>query len=134
MLRLLMPAFKVLSEVSQPKRRFAKATIGTMILIAVLFILANAAYVSQVEQNKFTLLTSVQLCAVPREQITDTELDMANIFFRQVFGGEIAPRVMSGIIAFSIAGNIVVMTFTASRGKNTLRPRFSARPLDTAAD
>lgn len=43
-----MPAFKVLSEVSQPKRRFAKATIGTMIMIAVLFILANVAYVSQV--------------------------------------------------------------------------------------
>ena len=42
---------------------------------------------------------------------------MATIFFEQVFGNEIAPRVMSGIIAFSIFGNIIVMTFTASRGK-----------------
>ena len=42
-----MLGFKVLSEVSQPKRRFAKATIGTMILVAIMFILANVAYVSQ---------------------------------------------------------------------------------------
>ena len=41
---------------------------------------------------------------------------MATVFFGDVFGNDIAPRVMSGIIAFSIFGNIVVMTFTASRG------------------
>lgn len=41
---------------------------------------------------------------------------MATVFFRQVFSNQIAPRVMSGIIALSIFGNIVVMTFTASRG------------------
>ena len=44
-------------------------------------------------------------------------LDMATVFFGAVFGGHLAQRVMSGIIAFSIFGNIVVMTFTASRGK-----------------
>lgn len=44
---------------------------------------------------------------------------MANIFFQDVFGNEIAPRVMSGIIALSIFGNIVVMTFTASKGTET---------------
>ena len=43
-------------------------------------------------------------------------LDMATLFFGEIFGNDIAPRVMSGIIAFSIFGNIVVMTFTASRG------------------
>lgn len=41
---------------------------------------------------------------------------MATIFFEDAFGNELAPRVMSGIIAFSIFGNIVVMTFTAARG------------------
>ena len=41
---------------------------------------------------------------------------MATVFFREVFGNDLAPRVVSGIIAFSIFGNIVVMTFTASRG------------------
>ena len=41
---------------------------------------------------------------------------MATVFFEDVFGNDVAPRVMAGIIAFSIFGNIVVMTFTASRG------------------
>ena len=41
---------------------------------------------------------------------------MATVFFTEVFGNDLAPRVMSGFIAFSIFGNIVVMTFTASRG------------------
>lgn len=45
---------------------------------------------------------------------------MATIFFHDVFGNETAPRVMSGVIALSIFGNIVVMTFTASKGKATL--------------
>ncbi|KAI4236573.1 MAG: hypothetical protein L6R40_006129 [Gallowayella cf. fulva] len=96
--------FYVLSEVSQPKKRFAKATIATMILVAIMFILANVAY----------------LCAVPKGRITDTDLDMANVFFHDTFGNEIAPRVMSGIIALSIFGNIVVMTFTASRVKQEI--------------
>ena len=41
---------------------------------------------------------------------------MATVFFEDVFGTELAPRVMSGLIAFSVFGNIVVMTFTAARG------------------
>lgn len=45
------------------------------------------------------------------------KLDMATVFFGAVFGPDVAPRVMAGIIATSIFGNLVVMTFTASRGK-----------------
>ncbi|KAI4181528.1 MAG: hypothetical protein LQ346_006757 [Caloplaca aetnensis] len=96
--------FYVLSEVSQPKKRFAKATIATMLLIAVMFVLANVAY----------------LCAIPKDRILDNDLDMATIFFHDVFGNEIAPRVMSGVIALSIFGNIVVMTFTASKVKQEI--------------
>ena len=44
-------------------------------------------------------------------------LDMATVFFGAVFGPGVAPRVMSAIIAASIFGNVVVMTFTASRGQ-----------------
>ncbi|KAL9583922.1 MAG: hypothetical protein Q9212_002420 [Teloschistes hypoglaucus] len=60
------------------------------------------------------------LCAVSVDQRLDGELDMATVFFREVFGNQIAPRVMSGIIALSIFGNIVVMTFTASRVKQEI--------------
>ena len=58
-----------------------------------------------------------QLCVVSLDQRMDEELDMAILFFREVFQNDVAPRVMSGIIAFSILGNIVVMTFTAARGE-----------------
>ena len=45
---------------------------------------------------------------------------MATSFFKEVFGNQIAPRVMSGIIAMSIFGNIVVQTFTAARVKQEI--------------
>lgn len=62
-------------------------------------------------------LINMKLCAVSVDQRLDRKLDMATLFFSEVFGNEVAPRVMSGIIALSIFGNLVVMTFTASRGK-----------------
>ena len=64
----------------------------------------------------------------------DCKLDMATVFFSAVFGGNQARRVMSGIIAASVFGNVVVMTFTASRGTSVhflfLLFRFSSgRPV-----
>ncbi|KAI4099553.1 MAG: hypothetical protein L6R37_005906 [Teloschistes peruensis] len=95
--------FYVLSEVYRPKKTFAMSTIAGQGLACCLFVLVNVAY----------------LCAVSVDQRLDGELDMATVFFRQVFSNQIAPRVMSGIIALSIFGNIVVMTFTASRAPET---------------
>ncbi|KAL9025552.1 MAG: hypothetical protein Q9196_005646 [Gyalolechia fulgens] len=92
--------FYVMSEVSQPKKKFAKSVSAAMMVIVVLFMLVNVAY----------------LCVVTNDGDLDAELDMATTFFRKVFGNETAPRIMSGIIALSIFGNIVIMTFTASRG------------------
>ena len=54
---------------------------------------------------------------------------MATVFFREVFGNELAPRVMAGLIAFSIFGNVVVMTFTASRGMNRRIKSFCSTNL-----
>lgn len=58
-----------------------------------------------------------QIYADPSILEKECRLDMATVFFGTIFGRNIAPRVMAGIIAFSIFGNVVVMTFTASRGK-----------------
>ncbi|KAL8735934.1 MAG: hypothetical protein Q9166_000496 [cf. Caloplaca sp. 2 TL-2023] len=91
--------FYVLSEVYRPKRYFAKSTIAGQGLAATLFLL---------------------LCAVSLDECLNGELDMATVFFREVFGNELAPRVMSGIIALSIFGNVVIMTFTASRVKQEI--------------
>ena len=45
---------------------------------------------------------------------------MATLFFATIFGQKIAPRVMDGITALCIFGNIIVMTFTASRVKQEI--------------
>ena len=57
---------------------------------------------------------------MPHEAFTvgaTCESDMATVFFGTAFGPKVAPRVMSGILAFSIFGNVVVMAFTAANGK-----------------
>lgn len=46
----------------------------------------------------------------------DKNLDMASVFFQVLFKNKVAPRVMSGLIALSIFGNLVVTSFTLSRG------------------
>ena len=53
---------------------------------------------------------------VPKNQQLSSPLDMATLFFRDMFGEGAAPKAMASLIAFSIFVNLVVMTFTASRG------------------
>ncbi len=64
-------------------------------------------------------LTYTKFCVVSKAQQMDSRLDMGVLFLSTVFGNEAAERVMAGVIALSIFGNIIVMTFTASRGKDT---------------
>ena len=44
---------------------------------------------------------------------------MATVFFNNIVGNEVATRIMSGILALSLFGNIVVSTFTSSRGEDS---------------
>jgi hypothetical protein len=55
-------------------------------------------------------------------------LDLATLFFRDIFGAGAAPKVMAALIAFSIFGNLVVMTFTASRGMVAF-PEGAVQPI-----
>jgi amino acid transporter len=96
--------FYVLSEVSRPRKVFPKYTLIAMAIATTLFVLVNIAY----------------LCAVPKDIQLDSTQDMATLFFAQMFGHKGAQRVMAALIAFSIFGNIVVMTFTASRVKQEI--------------
>ncbi|KAG9233201.1 amino acid permease-domain-containing protein [Amylocarpus encephaloides] len=97
--------FYVLSEVARPRKVFPKYTLIAMLIASTLFVLVNLAY----------------LCVIPKDfpGLAD-ENDMATVFFGQVFGDEGAKKVMSAVIAFSILGNIVVMTFTAARVKQEI--------------
>jgi hypothetical protein len=53
---------------------------------------------------------------VPKDQQLGSNLDMATLFFRNIFGDGPARKAMAVLVAFCIFGNLVVMTFTASRG------------------
>lgn len=48
---------------------------------------------------------------------------MATLFFRTAFQNETAERVMAGIIALSIFGNLYITTFTAGKGEEELKVR-----------
>jgi hypothetical protein len=87
--------------------------------------MVNVAYVCPPNITLFGRhLTGTQLSVVSKKQLGVNQLDMATVFFREIFGNNVAPRVMDGIIAFSIFGNIIVQTFTACRGKH-LFPSYS---------
>lgn len=55
---------------------------------------------------------------------------MATLFFRTAFQNELAERVMAGIIALSIFGNLFITTFTAGKGTGKKEPHI----ICTAAD
>ena len=97
--------FYVLAEVSQPRRVFPKYTLIAMGITTFLFIGVNVAFFS----------------VVPKDvQFEKPGSDMATLFFARTFGTDVAERVMAAVIAFSIFGNILVMTFTASRVKQEI--------------
>lgn len=72
-------------------------------LVAALYILTNIAY--------FGAVTKAEL-------VEEAGTTVATFFFRKVFGEHVAAnRVLPGFIALSSLGNIIVVTFIASRVK-----------------
>ncbi|KFY67516.1 hypothetical protein V496_01536 [Pseudogymnoascus sp. VKM F-4515 (FW-2607)] len=103
--------FYVLSEVEKPRKRFPKYTLLGMGTAVLLYILVNVSY----------------FCVVPKETYTSSNtntIDMAGSFFYDLFdstdGAQRGKRIASGLIAFSILGNILAITFTAARVKQEI--------------
>jgi amino acid transporter len=103
--------FYVLSEARRPRKLFPPAVLTGMSLATVLYILINVSY----------------MCVVPKEVYTTSpanSLNMAGAFLHYLFddseGSNTAERVMAGLIAVSIFGNVIVMTFTAARVKQEI--------------
>ena len=98
--------FYVLSEVKSPRRIFPTWTLTAMGIATFLFIMMNVAY----------------LFAIDKQYVIDNpNIDMATVFFEGLFGSQLAARrAMAALIAYSILGNIVVMTFTAARVKQEI--------------
>jgi hypothetical protein len=67
------------------------------------------------------MLTTVKMVVVPKEYQLNPSNNVALLFFQSTFGtlsknDDLPERILSAILAISSFGNIVVMTFTASRG------------------
>lgn len=95
--------FYVLSEAETPKRIFPFATTAAVALQWLLFVLVNVAYTCVVDLSR--------LQATLADDYTGP-VDMAVLYFESIFGEEspTPKRVMTGFLALSILGNIIVMT------------------------
>ena len=98
--------FYVLAEIARPRKVFPKYTLIAMAITIALFVLVNVAY----------------LCAVPWDlPALHEQRNMATVFFGRVFSNAtVATRAMDGLIALSIFGNLLVMTFTAPKVKQEI--------------
>lgn len=102
----------VLSEVRNPQRTLKRGAFSALGLVSVMYILAIVAYSG--------VLTA--------DEIMESGTRCAQCFFEKAFGGSChtenestAPaRAMSGLIALSSFGNIIVVTFVASRVKQEI--------------
>ena len=98
--------FYVLAEIARPRKVFPRYTLLAMALAITLFVLVNVAY----------------LCAVPWDlPALHEQRNMATVFFGHVFSdATAATRAMDDLIALSIFGNLLVMTFTAPKVKQEI--------------
>jgi hypothetical protein len=60
----------------------------------------------------------MKMIVVPKAVQLKQEISVAEAFFELTIGHESASRVLSGLMAFSSLGNIIVQTFTAARGSS----------------
>jgi len=116
----------VLSEVKNPKRTLAIAGPLAVLLATVLYVLANVAYFS----------------AIPKDEFATSEVIIAGVFFRNVFGNSAGARALPVFVALSNLGNVLAVSFAHARlnqelGKEGLLPgsRFwaSSKPFNAPA-
>lgn len=98
--------FYVVSEVETPRRIFPWATTTAVLFQWTLFVLVNVAY----------------LWVVDLSILQEGKEDIATLFVEALFGNDspTPKRAMNGLLALSILGNIIVMTFTAARVKQEI--------------
>ena len=116
----------VLSEVKHPQRTLKVALPLAVGGVTILYMLANIAYFS----------------AIPKSELAKSEIIIAGIFFRNIFGDGAAARTLPVFVALSNLGNVLAVSFAHARlnqefGKEGLLPatRFwgSSKPFNTPA-
>ncbi|KAF2264189.1 amino acid transporter [Lojkania enalia] len=96
----------ILSEIKQPRRTFPKAICTAAGLIISLYLLVNISYMIVV--SRYQQLQSLDSSGVALQ------------FLVNMLGEKHGPKVLTGFTAVSNLGNIIGMTFTASRVKQEI--------------
>lgn len=118
-------AFSVVNEIKNPVKTIRTNAFISLLVVAVLYQLANIAY----------------FAAVSKTELKDSTQIAASLFFENVFGSSGAVRGLNFLIALSAFGNLLAVLIGQSRiirecGRQGVLPfpRFwaSTRPFDTA--
>ncbi|KAJ2904569.1 hypothetical protein MKZ38_007768 [Zalerion maritima] len=99
----------VLGEIHQPQRRLPRAMFSSVGLVLTVYMLTNIAYMVVVDKSTPELLAQYD--------------NIPLLFLNETFGklGEhVGERMYNAFLAISSTGNIIVMTYTASRMKQEI--------------
>jgi len=89
----------VMSEVKDPERTVIRAGIIGLSTITALYTMCTYAY----------------FAVIPKEEVAETGVIIAGVFCRKLFGESAAARVLPFVICLSNFGNLLVVTYAASR-------------------
>lgn len=92
-------AFNVVNEVKNPVRTIRNYGFISLLIVAILYMLANIAY----------------FAAVPKAELEESKQVAASLFFRHVFGDSGAVRGLNFLIALSALGNLIAVLLGHSR-------------------
>lgn len=92
-------AFNVVNEVKNPVRSIRNSGGLSLLIVAILYVLANVAYFS----------------AVPKEELVESKQVAASLFFQHVFGSSGAVKGLNFLIAISAFGNLLAVLLGSSR-------------------
>ncbi|KAL2127288.1 hypothetical protein VTI74DRAFT_10964 [Chaetomium olivicolor] len=101
----------VLSEIKDPRRTLTIAAPLAVGGVTILYVLANVAY----------------FAAIPKSDLATSEVIVAGLFFKNVFGDSAGARSLPAFVALSNLGNVLAVSFAHARlnqelGKEGLLP------------
>lgn len=92
-------AFNVVNEIKNPIRSIKKSGFGSVLIVAVLYLLCNVAYFSAVDKQTFG----------------ESKEIAASVFFTTVFGPGAAETVLNVLVMLSAFGNLLAVLIGQSR-------------------
>ncbi|KAL2173178.1 amino acid/polyamine transporter I [Thermothelomyces heterothallicus CBS 202.75] len=116
----------VLGEIKNPRRTLVIAAPLAIGGVTILYVLANVAY----------------FAAIPKSDLATSEVIVAGLFFKNVFGDSAGARTLPAFVALSNLGNVLAVSFAHARlnqelGKEGLLPLSrlwgSNRPFNSPA-